>query len=56
MKKKSNRGGKRSNAGRKKVADPKVQLTIYIEKSKIEKAGGMEQAKIIAYQSLSFPQ
>ena len=49
MKKKS--GGKRSNAGRKPVLDKKVQVSFYIEQSKIDKMGGLEEfkLKILAY-------
>jgi len=49
MKKKS--GGKRSNAGRKPVLDKKVQISFYIEQSKIDKMGGLEEfkLKILAY-------
>jgi hypothetical protein len=44
-------GGKRKNAGRKPVLDKKVQVSFYIEASKIEKFGGLEEfkAKIIAH-------
>lgn len=43
--KKNNRGGARSNAGRKKSPDPKKPITVYIEQSKIKTAGGVEQIK-----------
>lgn len=39
------RGGARSNAGRKKSANPKSPLAIYVENSIIEKMGGKEEAK-----------
>lgn len=44
-------GGKRKNVGRKPVADKKVQVSFYIEQSKIEKLGGLDafKEKIIAY-------
>lgn len=42
---KSNHGGSRRNAGRKPKVDKKIQLTIYVEKSKIVAAGGLEMAK-----------
>ena len=38
-------GGSRKNSGRKKVSDKKVQLTIYVVKSKIKKLGGIEETK-----------
>ncbi len=41
-------GGKREGAGRKKVKDPKVQISIYPLKSQIKKAGGIEKAKALA--------
>ena len=44
-------GGKRKNVGRKTVADKKIQVSFYIEQSKIEKLGGLDafKEKIIAY-------
>jgi hypothetical protein len=44
-------GGKRKTSGRKPVTDKKVQVSFYIEQSKIEKLGGLEtfKEKIIAY-------
>jgi len=47
--KKSNKGGKRSNCGRKPVADKKVQLWLFIRQSVIEKHGGKEllRAKLL---------
>lgn len=41
-------GGKRNGAGRKKLKDPKVQLTIYPRKSQIKAVGGKEKAKELA--------
>jgi hypothetical protein len=38
-------GGKRKRAGRKPVSDPKVGVTIYIEKSKIDANGGSDECK-----------
>ena len=35
-------GGKRKKSGRKPVADKKVQVSFYIESSKIEKLGGLD--------------
>jgi len=42
---------RKSNAGRKPVPDKKVQVSFYIENSKIEKLGGLDtfKEKIIAY-------
>jgi hypothetical protein len=42
---KDNRGGKREGAGRKPSADKKQTVVLYIETSKIEKAGGMDAMK-----------
>lgn len=39
------RGGARINAGRKKSANPKSPLAIYVENSIIERMGGKEEAK-----------
>ena len=38
-------GGKRSNSGRKPVSDKKVQVSFYIEQSKIKKFGGLDSIK-----------
>jgi hypothetical protein len=35
-----NKGGVRANSGRKPTNDPKIPITVYIEKSKVEKNGG----------------
>lgn len=45
-------GGNRPGAGRKKVKDKKVQLSIYPHTSIIKKAGGMEKAKIVCLKAL----
>ena len=44
-------GGKRKTSGRKPVTDKKIQVSFYIEGSKIEKLGGLDafKEKIIAY-------
>ncbi len=42
-------GGKRKNSGRKKVADPKKQISLFINESKIEERGGMEATKTYLY-------
>lgn len=46
-----NHGGKRKASGRKPVTDKKVQVSFYIEQSKIEKLGGLDafKEKIITY-------
>lgn len=36
---------KKSKAGRKAAADPKIQVTFWIETSKVTAAGGMEKAR-----------
>lgn len=38
-------GGKRKGAGRKKLADPKRAVTLYIHQSEINKSGGVEFLK-----------
>ncbi len=45
-------GGKREGAGAKKKEDKKQPLTIYIEDSKVEAAGGKSVAKEIAYSAI----
>lgn len=45
MEENKKRGGKRQGAGRKKVIDPKIPVTIYVEKSAIEDYGSEEQFK-----------
>ncbi len=44
-------GGKRSNSGRKPVSDKKIQVSFYIEGSKIKKLGGLDafKEKVIKY-------
>jgi len=48
---KTTHGGKRKNVGRKPITDKKVQVSFYIESSKIEKLGGLDafKEKIIAH-------
>jgi hypothetical protein len=53
---------RKSNAGRKPVSDKKIQVSLYIRQSKIEKFGGNEKLKDALYefvdlrsQSLVFP-
>jgi hypothetical protein len=43
--KKQQQGGKRSNAGRKPVTDPKKGITIYLHQSEIDANGGVEEVK-----------
>lgn len=45
-------GGKREGSGRKIVVDKKQPLTIYVEPSKVEGAGGKENAKTLAYKAI----
>lgn len=45
MDSKKKRGGPRPGAGRKPIEDKKVQLTLYIERSKIDKFGGISSIK-----------
>jgi hypothetical protein len=47
---KATHGGKRKTSGRKPVTDKKVQVSFYIEQSKIQKLGGLDafKEKIIA--------
>lgn len=42
---KKQHGGKRKRAGRKPVSDPKAGVTIYIEQSKIDANGGVDECK-----------
>ena len=53
---KTTHGGKRKASGRKPVTDKKVQVSFYIEGSKIEKLGGLDafKEKIIAYVERSY--
>lgn len=43
--KKSTRGGVRPNAGRKPTGNRKLQISLYLEKSKINQLGGIETIK-----------
>lgn len=45
-------GGKRKNAGRKKVSDKKIQIPLFVRESIIAKNGGKEGARQIAYRAL----
>lgn len=44
--KKEKRGGTRKNAGAKPILDKKIQVSFYIEQSKIDKMGGLEEFKL----------
>jgi flagellin-specific chaperone FliS len=50
-------GGKRSNCGRKAIADKKIQLYVFIKQSVIDANGGKDEAKIKMVNSLlnSYP-
>lgn len=39
------RGGKRQNSGRKPVQDKKLQISLYIERSTIDRYGGITQTR-----------
>ena len=53
MAKKPSHGGARKGAGRKPVADPKVSITIYVEKSIVDANGGdIEDIKTACYEYL----
>lgn len=45
-------GGKRNNAGRKKVKDKKIQLSIYPLTSQVKAAGGEKKAKKVALEAI----
>lgn len=49
---KKQHGGKRPNAGRKPIDDPKIQLAVYINSSFVEKVGGTEEARLIAAKAI----
>jgi hypothetical protein len=40
---------KKSNRGRKPISDKKVQVSLYIRQSKIDKFGGIEELKDVLY-------
>jgi len=44
---------KKSNAGRKPVPDKKVQVSLYILSSQIEKFGGLDELKKALYEFLA---
>lgn len=41
---------KKSNAGRKPVPDKKVQVSLYVPNSQIEKFGGLDEFKKVLYE------
>jgi len=47
-----NRGGKRTGAGRKPVSDKKIQITIYVLASRVEKLG-REQIRQVCEESIN---
>lgn len=49
---KKQRGGKRPGAGRKPIADPKTQISVYIARSTIERYGGATEIKKVIYNLL----
>lgn len=50
---KSKRGGKRPGAGRKKVTDKVLPLTIYVKDSVIKANGGAKKAKAKSISALT---
>jgi hypothetical protein len=49
MESKSNKGGKRNNAGRKRTSNPKKAIVIYVDRSNILKFGSEEKVKEKVY-------
>ncbi len=52
MAKKPSHGGARKGAGRKPVADPKISITIYVEKSIVDANGDVEEVRELCYEFL----
>lgn len=52
MAQKNQHGGKRKNAGRNPASDPKLHLSIYVETSIVEGAGGAKVAKEVAVNAI----
>lgn len=46
-------GGFRKNAGRKPVTDKKIQISLYLEKSKLNVLGGPDALKVCLYNYIS---
>ena len=44
---------KKSKAGRKPISDKKVQVSLYIRQSDIQKCGGIEKMKVLLYESVA---
>lgn len=49
MPKKPKHGGPRKGAGRKPVADPKIQVNLFIEKSIFDANGGVDEIRDACY-------
>ena len=49
MESKSNKGGKRNNAGRKRASNPKKAIVLYVDRSNILKFGSEEKVKEKVY-------
>ncbi len=47
---------RKSNAGRKPISDKKVQVSLYIRQSKIDKFGGIEKLKAAIYEFVALRQ
>ncbi len=45
-------GGPRKGAGRKPVADPKIQVNLFIEKSIFDANGGVDEIRDACYEFL----
>lgn len=46
---------KKSNAGRKPVSDRKIQVSLYVPNSQIEKFGGIDDFKKALYEFVTLP-
>lgn len=53
QKKKNRRGGKRKGAGRKRIKDKKIPVTVWFNKSIIKLYGGMVNFKSAVYASIT---
>ncbi len=52
MAKKTKRGGRRKNSGRKPATDPKIRITFYVEKSVVKANGGAAKCRKISEDNL----
>lgn len=43
---------KKSNAGRKPIADKKQEVRLFVEQSKIDLLGGKEQVRQVSYKAI----